>query len=462
MIRQQIARTALLVTLAYVCAQPLAHGQEEQSVPLDKRIDPARITESAPPPLPNVVAQPVQAQHRIAQSAEQTSIDEDRFDAAKAAIARGIAWLVEQQAPNGQWATRAEAEASDEPGAPTPVSIAITALAVKALAQAGYTGEAFDRGVNALLRSTGTGERFGFGEEGRLGTYVSATVCSALASIDDPAVLDRRIDAIKWLKAEQWNSEDGLTPNQDWYGGAGYGNRGRPDLSNTQIMLDALHDAGVSPEDPTVQRALLFVSRTQNLASTNQSSWAQNGSNDGGFIYTPANGGESMGSEYANEGRWGELIPAGVPRSLRSYGSMTYAGFKSLIYAGLTREDPRVQAAFDWIRNNWTFQENPGIGQQGKYYYLVAMARALTAAQTAVITTPDGAQHPWRAELIDALLAAQTPSGAWVNSAPRWLEGDPVLATTYALLALEEALKPAIGAEAPSEAPSPKSDRKGQ
>jgi squalene-hopene/tetraprenyl-beta-curcumene cyclase len=393
------------------------------------------------------------AQHRIAKKAEETGLDDARFEAASTAIARGLDWLVSQQAPNGSWMPRAKATPTDEPDKPTSVTIAISALVVKSLAQADSHQEALDRGVDALLRNTGTVHSFALGDEGRLGTYVAAAVCSALASIDDPAVLDRREDAITWLKSEQWASDDGLAPSQDWFGGAGYGTRERPDLSNTQMMLDALHDAGVSPEDPAVQRALIFVSRTQNLARTNDASWSTDGSNDGGFIYTPANGGESMASEYAGEGRRGELIPVGTPRSLRSYGSMTYAGFKSLLYAGLTREDPRVQAAFDWIRAHWTFEENPGLGQQGRFYYLHAAARALAAAQSATITTPDGTAHPWRAELVDAILAEQREDGSWSNEAPRWLEGEPVLATAYALLALEEALKPAIEVEVPPNRP---------
>ena len=209
-------------------------------------------------------------------------------------------------------------------------------------------------------------------------------------------------------------------------------------------MLDALHDAGVSPEEPAVQRALLFVTRAQNLKSTNNAAWAQTGRNDGGFIYTPANGGESMASEYAGEGRYGELLEDSAARSLRSYGSMTYAGFKSLLYAGLTRDDPRVKAAWNWARQHWGFDENPGLGQQGRFYYLHAMSRALVAAQQAQITTPDGEVQDWRAELIDTLTEDQRPDGAWVNSTPRWLESEAVLTTIYAILALEEALKPTI------------------
>ncbi|MEE2719967.1 MAG: hypothetical protein VX727_09310, partial [Planctomycetota bacterium] len=174
---------------------------------------------------------------------------------------------------------------------------------------------------------------------------------------------------------------------------------------------------------------------------------------DGGFVYTPANGGESMGSQYAGEGRYGELIPAGQPRSLRSYGSMTYAGFKSLIYAGLDENDPRVRAAYDWIRRHWTFRENPGLGQQGLYYYWLAMSRALRAGQQPIITDAEGTPHDWRHELADEILRRQRTDGSWLNPEDRWLEGEQELATLYAILALEELLKPVT--TLPDEAPAP-------
>jgi squalene-hopene/tetraprenyl-beta-curcumene cyclase len=121
---------------------------------------------------------------------------------------------------------------------------------------------------------------------------------------------------------------------------------------------------------------------------------------------------------------------------------MTYAGFKSLIYAGLDENDPRVRAAYDWIRRHWTFDENPGLGQQGLYYYWLAMARALRAGQQPVITDAEGAPHHWRRELAEAILQRQRTDGSWRNGEDRWLEGEQELATVYALLALEELLKP--------------------
>ena len=132
---------------------------------------------------------------------------------------------------------------------------------------------------------------------------------------------------------------------------------------------------------------------------------------------------------------------------MRSYGSMTYAGFKSLLYAGLSPDDPRVQAALGWIQSHWTFTENSGLGQQGYFYYLHAMSRALSACGQTEMIDHAGAKHEWRRELIDAILTRQRADGSWKNDEPRWEEGNADLATIYALLALEEALKPSLQSE---------------
>jgi squalene-hopene/tetraprenyl-beta-curcumene cyclase len=282
--------------------------------------------------------------------------------------------------------------------------------------------------------------------DGGVGTYVASAIVMGLASTGEHAYAELVDESVRWLATNQWDQGEGVGPDADWFGGAGYGRGKRPDLSNTQMMLDALHDAGTSRDDPAVQRALAFVQRTQNVPS-NPAPWAKTGAGDGGFIYSPANGGESFASENAGEGRYGELRPEGSPRSLRSYGSMTYAGFKSLLYAGLSQDDPRVRAAFGWIRKHFTFDENPGLGLQGHYYYLHAMARALQAARQETIETEDGAKRRWREELIAALVKRQREDGAWANSAERWEESRPELVTVYAVLALEEALKPVRSVE---------------
>jgi len=58
-----------------------------------------------------------------------------------------------------------------------------------------------------------------------------------------------------------------------------------------------------------------------------------------------------------------------------------------------------------------------------------------------VITDLKGAEHNWREELIDALAKQVKSDGSWVNDAKQWWGNHPVLATCYAVLALQEATK---------------------
>ena len=227
-----------------------------------------------------------------------------------------------------------------------------------------------------------------------------------------------------FLKSMQWDETEGKTRDDAFYGGAGYGGgNSRPDLSNTAFFMEALRDTGLPADDPNLQKALVFVSRCQNLKSEfNDQAWAGK-VNDGGFVYTAAQGGSSMAGKEANGG-------------LRSYASMTYAGLKSMIYAGLSRDDPRVKAALTYITQHYTLDENPGLGQQGLYYYYQTFAKTMSVLETPTITDAAGVSHDWRAELVAALAKRQQPDGSWVNPADRFMEGDPNLVTAYALLAL--------------------------
>jgi squalene-hopene/tetraprenyl-beta-curcumene cyclase len=145
--------------------------------------------------------------------------------------------------------------------------------------------------------------------------------------------------------------------------------------------------------------------------------------NDGGFYYTPAAGGDSMaGKDEATGG-------------LRSYASMTYAGLKSMLYAGVGREDYRVKAALDFLSKNYSVSSNPGMGAAGLYYYLHTMAKALAVFGEEEFPTEGGVRR-WRAEILKQLRDTQSVDGSWRNPEVRWMEGDPVLVTGYVLLTL--------------------------
>ncbi len=194
--------------------------------------------------------------------------------------------------------------------------------------------------------------------------------CLAVVALSRANASGKYTEQIKkleaFLKQQQWDEGEGKQPSDTFYGGAGYGSKARPDLSNTGFLIEALHELGRDGNDEAIQRALVFVSRCQNLESPANNLPVAAKVNDGGFYYTAANGGESMAGAEADGG-------------LRSYGSMTYAGLKSMIYAGVSKDDPRVKAAVTFLQKNYTVDSNPGMGQSGLYYYLQTMSKALNA-----------------------------------------------------------------------------------
>jgi squalene-hopene/tetraprenyl-beta-curcumene cyclase len=271
-----------------------------------------------------------------------------------------------------------------------------------------------------------------YGEGSFHRNYETSLAIMAFTAANKDGRYDKVIDrAEKFLKGIQWDDGEGHGRSSPSYGGAGYGSHKRPDLSNTSFLVEALLAAGNGPNDPAMQKALVFVSRCQNLETEHNTTKHASKINDGGFYYTCAAGGESKAGETANGG-------------LRSYASMTYAGLKSMIYAGLGPDDPRVKAALKWARKHYRLDSNPGMGQQGLYYYYQTFAKALHAAGIDKLTDDQGVEHDWRRDLLTALAKRQRPDGSWLNEADRWYEGDPNLVTAYCLMALSHA-KPATG-----------------
>lgn len=251
--------------------------------------------------------------------------------------------------------------------------------------------------------------------------------CLAMLCLSE-ANADHRYDKIlanadKFLRGLQWDDADGRDESDVSYGGVGYAGRERPDLSNTHFLIEALEAGGAEANDEAVQRALVFVSRCQNLESQYNTTPFASKIEDGGFYYTPAAGGSSPAGKTPDGG-------------LRSYGSMTYAGLKSMIFAGVKADDPRVKAAVEWAQQHYSLEENPGLGEAGLFYYYHLFAKALQATGIAELTDASGTGHDWRAELVAELAKRQHPNGSWTNRDDRWMEGDPNLVTGYALLTL--------------------------
>jgi hypothetical protein len=259
---------------------------------------------------------------------------------------------------------------------------------------------------------------------GRIPVYETCIAMMCFKEANRDGRYDKILKAADaFIRKGQIDETKGKQKSDVSYGGIGYGGRSRPDLSNTAFLVEALKSAGAKPDDPALQRALVFVSRCQNLESEHNTTKFAAKVNDGGFFYTPALDKAATERETINGG-------------LRSYGSMSYSGLKSMIYAGLTKDDPRVKAALTWIRKNYDLTSNPGIGQGGLYYYYHTFAKTLDVMGVDEIEDARGAKHNWRRELIEELAKRQKPDGSWVNSDGQWMEGDPNLATAFALLAL--------------------------
>ncbi len=291
---------------------------------------------------------------------------------------------------------------------------------------------------------------------GVLSTYNTAICLSMLTRVHSAEAGAAVQDGVALLKNLQWqesgsrmpdapNAGEPVPESHPYYGGWGYGNHGRPDISNTQFALQAFEDAGVSADDPAVQRALVFLRRVQMHADVNDMPYAES-TRQGGFIYATVPNAESVDSVpgQSQAGAFEETLPDGrTVRNWRSYGSVSYAGFKSLIFADVPRDDPRIEAVLGWIRENYTLDTNPGMGDEGYYYYLLSFGRAMDALDSPTLEVAAGGETreaDWAADLIRTLATLQEPDGSFRVRSARWMEDNDVLITAYALIALHHAL----------------------
>jgi squalene-hopene/tetraprenyl-beta-curcumene cyclase len=364
--RASLCLLAVAGSLAAIAPQALAQTAEPANAPVAELSNLARVTQAG-------------------QEADLTRIGESIAQQA-------AAYLRAQQHASGGWSVPNQA---GQPHLP-----AITALALNGLLMEPSIKQDDPMVTKAVDYILSHVQPDGGIYDTILPSYNTAISISALARVKDERAAKVIPAAIEFLRRSQWGATiaegasraggkeapaDGITRDHPFYGGLGYGNRGRPDISNVGFMLQAFADAGVASDDPAVQRALVFLQRCQMLeknaagAVVNDMPYAK-GSQQGGFIYATGEGPQKLiGQSFA--GNIDETLSTGETKSmLRAYGSVSYIGFKSYIYAQLPPNDPRVQAVLNWSQDNWTLIENPGIGTDGYYYYLLMFSRAMDAS----------------------------------------------------------------------------------
>ena len=340
---------------------------------------------------------------------------------ADAAAQRGLDWLAACQSPDGHWSN------SNFP--------ALTALPLRAflMDKRPRREDVIAKAVR-FLRSCAREDGGIYVDVpgvkgGGLVNYNTAICMAVLHAVGDPTLVPIVQKARRFVAAGQHLGDDMYS------GGFGYDRstgRAYTDLLNTYYAAEAMREsqavedlrpAGEKKADLNWPEAAKYIERMQNKPDA--------GTNDaGGFFYNPS---DAKAGAVTNQ--------AGVV-VFRSFGSITYAGLLALIYADVNRSDPRVRSAFEWSSKRWSLEENPGMGQQGLYFFYNVLTKALTAYGQDLVPLKNGSLLDWRGAVASKLvqlqrIEASTGHGYWKNDNGRFWENDPVLATSYALVALE-------------------------
>lgn len=339
---------------------------------------------------------------------------------AQAAVARAKAWLLARQRDDGSFSN--------------PKHPGLTGLALWALvgARDPADADAIERAGDWVLSKAqpdgGIYQPVPDRAGGGLSTYNTAVCLTALAETGRPDATRAILDARTFLAGAQLTGDDGYA------GGFGYasdsGDKRYADLNNTMFVMDAMRrsqryedsrPAGEKKADLDWAAALAFAESLHNGPGT--------GDQEGGFAYSPADA--KAGTDDAAAAATNGVVV------MRSYGSMTYAGLLALVYCELDRGDPRVKSTLDWAGRHWSLEENPGIGEQGLYFFYDVISRALVAAKVESIPREGAAAVDWRAELVGKLVSLQRDDGSFANANSRFWENDPVLVTAYSMITLE-------------------------
>ena len=286
----------------------------------------AEAQSAAPAPTPAAGLAPV-TMKLSAMPAGTKAIDPAKLAKAQAMLNGGIQFLLSQREADGGW--------NFGNGVMKP---AITGLVLKVLlAHPDFRADSpvIQKGFEVMLSYQQKDGAISDPKQGQE-AYTTAIAISAMAAAGDPKFTESIRRASRYLQGIQiqpgQESPDGgkIGEGDPRIGGVGYGRNKEPNLSVLGFAMEAWHDEGMKPDAEAMQRAIGFLTRLQNRSESNPLPWAKQGANDGGFTYDLKESKAGAGPGDAG---------------MRSYGSMTYTGFKSMIYAGVDRNDPRVQAA---------------------------------------------------------------------------------------------------------------------
>ena len=347
----------------------------------------------------------------------------------------GHAYLIAQQAADGGW--HSEAYGALRSGA-AATSLALYAISHLPLDRLDRHRDSVDRAV-AFLRKGLQESGVVYSPDGTADypNYATAMTLTALKRLEMPFPASESRRMLQCLIASQLTQTRGWKPPDPDYGGWDFIGDSLGDwrlstgtnVSVSSFVLEALRTADSKGNEAAFTRALDWLKSCQNLPG------------DGGFFYTPRLQDSLNKAAYEVQGP-GMEGPAHTHRQRhpRSYGTATCDGIRGLIYCGLEPNDARVRAAVRWIRERDGGADVPGFEQSPehanwkeslRFYYYAALAK--TSALVPDIITPGR-----RAELIEIIRSSQAPDGSWANERSDMREDDPLIATSFALIALSE------------------------
>ena len=364
-----------------------------------------------------------------------SGIDSGLQKKADASVAKAAEYLVSKQNKNGSWGPYG--------GMPEFTALVCTALVSSSKAEDSKVKASLAKGEAYLLKHANEDGSIWRKSDRGYPNYSTSVSLVSLYLLNKEKNKKIIVKAREWLKKSQFT--DKTAASKVDAGGIGYGKgKAVADLSNTQMALEALYVTRDIEKEGTAARDVKttlesfkmadeFLSRCQALPGTNDQKWAKsvNGDDIGGFIYSPDRV---------------KVEKDGKKTDHKVYGSMTYAGLKSMIYAGymkddkLNKEDPRVKAAVNWASKNYSVDKNPGVGTSGLFYYLQTFSKALKAYGADSIKDADGKERFWKKDVVEKLISLQKAEGYWVNENGRWMENVPEMVTAFALSTMNKAL----------------------
>jgi len=358
------------------------------------------------------------------------------------AITRGARFLVEQQHTDGTWRSKTYGLLKD--------GTSLTPLVLWSLPVSQATNPAREKGRAAMTDWIDRGNR---PERLRiLPQYPVYSAGLAIQVLDVSVTEGQKNEMVVWqelLMAHQLTEGNLWTANDVRFGGWSYSHEptskpaegtslsplDEPNLSATVFALEGLNACPSIDRANNLRRlsALRFVERCQN--------WQENSApadvkfNDGGFHFL-------LADEVRNKPGVAGIDSAGQTR-FRSYGSTTADGLRALLLCGMKPDHPRVVAARNWLIQHFQNGAHPGSYPADRaylqpsldFYYAASVARAFRQVQ---IDDSSLSQGRWATRLADRLLTLQRKDGSWSNPAVDVREDDPLIATSFALRALQD------------------------